>query len=277
MSPALTPPAPPAGAPTSWRSGRSGEQLVVAAVLDDAAVLEHQDRSASTTVDRRCAMISVVRPAERRRSAALDQALGAGVERRGRLVEDQDRRVLQDHARDRDPLLLAARELQARARRPWCRSRPAGRDEVVDLRRARRGLDLGLGGAGAAVGDVRPDGVVEQDGVLRHQADRGAQGLLSDVAQVLAVDQDRALAHVVEAEQEAHHVDLPAPELPTSASVWPAGTVKSRSCRIGRLRIVAEAHVRSGPRRRSAPAARARPVLDLGLELEQGHQVLEVD
>ena len=39
--------------------------------------------------------------------------LGLGVERRGRLVEDQDRRVLQHRARDRDALALAGRELRA--------------------------------------------------------------------------------------------------------------------------------------------------------------------
>jgi hypothetical protein len=36
-----------------------------------------------------------------------------GFERRGRLVQHQDRRVLQDHPRDRDALALAARELDA--------------------------------------------------------------------------------------------------------------------------------------------------------------------
>jgi hypothetical protein len=46
------------------------------------------------------------------RQRALDFALGAGVERAGRFVEQQDRRVLQDGARDRDALLLAARQLQ---------------------------------------------------------------------------------------------------------------------------------------------------------------------
>jgi hypothetical protein len=37
-----------------------------------------------------------------------DVLLGAGVERAGRLVEQQDRRVLHQSARDRDTLLLTA-------------------------------------------------------------------------------------------------------------------------------------------------------------------------
>ena len=43
----------------------------------------------------------------------LDQPLGLGVQRRGRLVQDQDRGVLQEDARDGQPLLLPARELHA--------------------------------------------------------------------------------------------------------------------------------------------------------------------
>ena len=58
-------------------------------------------------------------------------------------------------------------------------------------------------GAGLAIGDVVFDRVVEQHGVLRDDADGGAQGLLLHVADVLAVDQDAAAGHVVEAEQQA--------------------------------------------------------------------------
>jgi hypothetical protein len=58
-------------------------------------------------------MTSVVRPARGVAQRRLDLLLGAGVERAGRLVQDQDARVLQQGARDRHALLLAARELQA--------------------------------------------------------------------------------------------------------------------------------------------------------------------
>jgi hypothetical protein len=70
----------------------------------------------------------------------LDLLLGAGVERAGRLVEDQDARVLEDGARDRDALLLAARELQP-ALADRCRSPRAGADEVVHLAQPGGGLD----------------------------------------------------------------------------------------------------------------------------------------
>ena len=57
-------------------------------------------------------MTSVVRPARDALERRLDLALGEAVERRRRLVEHQDRRRLEDRARDRDALLLAARELE---------------------------------------------------------------------------------------------------------------------------------------------------------------------
>ena len=58
-------------------------------------------------------MTSVVRSRGDAVERRLDLALGVDVERRGRLVEDEDRRRLEHGAGDGDALLLAARELQA--------------------------------------------------------------------------------------------------------------------------------------------------------------------
>ena len=92
---------------------------------DDLAVLEHDQ---AVGVAQRA---QAVRDGEGR--AALDQAgdrvldllLGLGVDRGGRLVEDQDARVVQDRAGDADALALAAAERLAALARPACRSRPA--------------------------------------------------------------------------------------------------------------------------------------------------------
>ena len=111
----------------------------------------------------------------------LDRRLGAAVERAGRLVEDQDRRVLEQGAGDGDALLLAARQLEAALADHAIHSRRAGSiDEIVDRGAARRRLDLGLGGAVAAVADIVADRVVEQHRVLRDDADRGAKARLGD-------------------------------------------------------------------------------------------------
>src|SRR5690349_1041231 len=86
------------------------EELVVGAALDDRAVLYREDDIGVS--DRR----EAVRDGDR--GSALDQglerllddALTFGVQRRGGLVEDEDRRVFEDHARDREPLALSTGE-----------------------------------------------------------------------------------------------------------------------------------------------------------------------
>src|SRR3954470_10040922 len=124
----------------------------------------------------------------------LDLRFGVTVERRGRLVEQQDRRRLEDRAGDGDALLLAPRELKATladlgvvalGRKPY---------EIVDLGEPRRLLDLRVARLPAAVTDVVADGIVEQDGVLRDHADRRAKRFLRDVTDVPAVDRDSPTA-----------------------------------------------------------------------------------
>ena len=91
------------------------QQFGVRALLDDAASVERHD--AVGTLDRR----QPVRDDERRAAAHQQvergllhlRSLGLGVERRRRLVEDQDRGVLVDGARDRQALALAAGQFAA--------------------------------------------------------------------------------------------------------------------------------------------------------------------
>ena len=94
--------------------------------------------SALTTVDRRWAMTSVVRPSRDALQRVLDLALGEAVERRGRLVEHQDRRPLQDRAGDGDALLLAARQFEPALADLRVVAHRQRADEAVDLRALRR-------------------------------------------------------------------------------------------------------------------------------------------
>ena len=57
----------------------------------------------------------------------LHEALGLHVERARGLVQHEHRRVAEERARDREPLLLAARRSGSRARRRPCRSRRGAR------------------------------------------------------------------------------------------------------------------------------------------------------
>jgi hypothetical protein len=112
------------------------------ALLGDAAGLEHDDaigmdhgRQAVRDDDRGAAALD-------RFQRRLDIGLGAAVERAGRLVEDQDRRVLDQGARDRDALLLAARELQAALADAGVEAVGERLDEAGDRGAARGGGDL---------------------------------------------------------------------------------------------------------------------------------------
>ena len=70
-------------------------------------------RSARRTVESRCAMMKTVRPSAISLHVLLDDALALVVERARRLVEDQDARIGDQRAGDRDALALAAREAAA--------------------------------------------------------------------------------------------------------------------------------------------------------------------
>src|SRR5271166_4674927 len=86
------------------------QQFAVAAAFDDPAVIDDADlvglrhgRKAVGDDNGRAALAQSVK-------RLLDRLLGFGIERRGRLVEQNDRRVLEEGAGDGDALALSARE-----------------------------------------------------------------------------------------------------------------------------------------------------------------------
>src|SRR5215472_11962991 len=89
------------------------DEIVVRAVLDDAAALDGED--AVGEAQRRQPVGDDDDGASLRHLAhvLLDEALRLGVERARRLVEDQDRWAVDERARDRDALALAAREVRS--------------------------------------------------------------------------------------------------------------------------------------------------------------------
>src|SRR5690606_1474720 len=124
------------------------------AALDDAAVLEYQDLVGAEYGRQ------AVR--DRERGASLREFADRGihlafrfdVEIRGCLVEDQDRRILQQCARDRDALALSARDLAAHfADLRLVAERQAGYP-VRKLRTSCGLVDFGQRGVGSAHADV---------------------------------------------------------------------------------------------------------------------------
>src|SRR5215510_12255721 len=120
------------------------QQLVVTPRFDDRSILDDEDAisiddgmQAMCDHDRRPPLAEVL-------DRALNLPLGFGIERSRRLVEQDDRRVLEQGACDGDALALAAGELQA-VLADWGVV-PAGecRDEVVRISGLGGGGDLGL-------------------------------------------------------------------------------------------------------------------------------------
>ena len=143
-----------------------------------------------------------------------DRGFGLHVDRARGLVEDQERRVLQERARERDALALAAGELHpALPDRRRVAPRQAD-DEVVRARCLRGPRDVEVARRRAPVGDVLRDAAREQHGLLEHDGELFAQVGEAVVPQVDAVEEDGAGRRVVESGEEAHERRLPGARRP---------------------------------------------------------------
>ena len=102
-------------------------------------------------------MMKVVRPAIRCLQRRRDPRLGGGVQRAGRLVQDQDRRVLQQRAGDRQALALAAGQRRAALADHRVVALRLAHDEVVRFGHAAGLFQLRLGRVGPADQQVVAD------------------------------------------------------------------------------------------------------------------------
>ena len=100
----------------------------------------------------------------------LDRLLGDRVQARGRLVQNENRRILQHHARNRDPLALPARKLHAALTDQRGVLVLDSGDELVRVRLARRLDHLLVGRLQPAVADVLEQAAMKQIRILRNQA-----------------------------------------------------------------------------------------------------------
>ena len=74
----------------------------------------------------------------------------------------------------------------------------------MGIGRAGRLLNIGEGRIRTSVGDVVPDGVVEEQGVLQDDADVPPQGFLLELPQIASIQPDRTLSGIVKAHQQSH-------------------------------------------------------------------------
>ena len=100
-------------APQRGIAAAQGDEFVVAAALDDAAGFHHVDAAGMADGGQPVRDDQAAAAHHQAVERALDGGLGFVVHGRGGLVENQDRRVLQDRARQRQALPLPTRELHA--------------------------------------------------------------------------------------------------------------------------------------------------------------------
>jgi len=121
------------------------------------------------------------------------------------LVQDQDRRVLQEGAGDRHALPLSARQLHAALAHPRGQPVRQARDEFAERRAVQGAVHIRVGNVAPGQADVRLQRVVEQIRVLRDQRDVAAQIVELQLPQIDAAEGDAPLLRVPEAEQQIGH------------------------------------------------------------------------
>src|SRR5439155_23485024 len=103
----------------------------------------------------------------RRGQRVLHEQLCFAVERRSGFVENQNRRVLQQRARNGQPLPLASRQFLAALANARLVPVVGGGNELVRVSGPGHRFDLFGGGPQRSVRDIVGDGVVEQHRFLR--------------------------------------------------------------------------------------------------------------
>src|SRR6267143_1719432 len=181
-----------------------GEQAVVAieahnlaAVEDDNPVCVPQGREPVRDDERRPLLHQSI-------DGSLHLLLGDRVEAVRRLVQEQDRSVLEQRGRDADALPLAARK-SARLRTATHDGLEAAlhlHDFVVYVGRNGRADDLIHGRRRSADTDVVCNRIAEQERLLEHNRAEVHQVGVAEVPQVDPVEQDRTARGIVESEEQ---------------------------------------------------------------------------
>ena len=146
------------------------QQLLMRTLLDNVAMIHDQNQVGIH--DRRQAMRDhkARTPAHERVHGAADGKLGTRIHARRRLVQDENRRVVEQHARDGQQLTLALADALGIVGHPRVITLRHGAHKEVDLRSTGGRNDFLARRLRAAIGDILGNRSVEQPGVLQHHA-----------------------------------------------------------------------------------------------------------
>ena len=132
----------------------------------------------------------------------LHQRFALGVERRCRLVEQQQRRVAQDRTCNGDTLALPSRQRHAAFAELRLESTGQAADEFGGVSKLGGTLDLGVIGIGPAEADVFARGRGEHHGILGHQRDTRTQLARISRSDRNAVERDHTMRGIVEPQEQ---------------------------------------------------------------------------
>src|SRR2546426_856946 len=187
------------------------QQPGVRAALDDLASLHHEDlvraangRETVRDHEGRAATPQGAQP-------VLDGRLALRVEARGGLVQDQDAGIGENRPRDRNPLALAARQLDASFPHHRVVALLEAAHELIAMGDARRLLDIVAGRVRPGERDVLPDRAVEQEVVLEDDAELAAIVGEPQGGEIATVHEDAPGFRAIEGEHEVNQRALPRP------------------------------------------------------------------
>ncbi|GAA3244366.1 hypothetical protein GCM10017691_50320 [Pseudonocardia petroleophila] len=183
----------------------AGRQLGLGPDVDDPPRVEHGDPVGEGEGGAAVRDEQGRAPGRQRAQGVVDGGLGGAVDGRGGVVEHEDAGVGEHRAGQGDPLALPAGQGQTALADHRGVAVGQAFDELVHLRRLRRGADLVVGGVGAAVGDVGAHGVGEQERLLEHHAELAAQVGQPQVGQRHAAQAQLSVLRVVEAREQQRH------------------------------------------------------------------------
>ena len=117
----------------------------------------------------------------------LDEPFGRRVDAGSRLVQDEQRRVLQQRPRDAHPLLLAHAELHASFTDPRIIPIPQAFDELIAVGGARGGEQFLLARIKPPIKNVLAESAVEEKRFLADDGNLRAQGVQGHSSEVLPI------------------------------------------------------------------------------------------
>ena len=144
----------------------------------------------------------------------LDQGLGQGIQRRRGLIQDQNGRIGQHRSGNGQPLFLPHREFDALISQRRIISLGGPHHKLVNLAHPGRGNHLFFTGIQTAVTQVVFYAGVKQHRILQYLAYLRSKGSQRHIPDIVAINRDFALSHVVEPHQQAGQRRLAAPGVP---------------------------------------------------------------